>query len=128
MVDNKYSTPVELTEDDISLGMKNERTVVLRSTNPVYDGKAVRVRTLRGREFRDIIQRIHIGKDDVAGGYAMALEACRLGIVTPGIASKLDDLDHDIILQIGNQILAASRPKEEEVEDFSGAQRGSSVS
>lgn len=119
------STPVELTVEDIALGMKNERTVILRSANPIYDGKAVRVRTLRGREFRQIVQKIHIGKDDVAGGYAMALEACRLGIVTPGIASMLDDLDHDIIMQIGNQILAASRPKEEEVEDFSEAQKGS---
>lgn len=58
----------------------------------------------------------------------MAFEACKVGILTPGITKRLDDLDHDIIEQVGNEILAASEPKEEAVEDFSKAQPGSSVS
>ena len=36
---------------------------------------------------------------------------------------KLEDIDHDIILQIGEEIIAASEPKEDEVEDFSQAKK-----
>lgn len=126
---DKYTTPVELTEEDISLGMQHERIVVLESQNPLYKGKAVRVRALRGREFRQITQGVQIrGKEDINGAFRMAFEACKLGILTPGISKHLDDLDHDIIEQIGNEILAASEPREDAVEDFSTAQQGSSVS
>ena len=45
------STQLELSAEDISLGRENERTVIIESANPVYDGKAVRIRTLRGRSF-----------------------------------------------------------------------------
>ena len=117
------STPLELSAEDISLGMKNERTVIIESVNPVYNGKAVRVRTLRGREFRQITNKVHVGTDDLAGSFAFALEACKVGIVTPGLVSKLDDIDHDVILQIGQDIIAASEPKEDEVEDFSPAKK-----
>jgi hypothetical protein len=118
-------TPLELTAEDITLGMANERTVIIESANSLYDGKAVRVRSLRGSEFRAITQRIHLaGKEDLTGSYAMAFEACKLAILSPGVAGKLGDLDHDIILQIGQEILAASEPKENEVEDFSTAQAG----
>gem|GEM_PF-1518884 len=124
-----YSTPIELTEDDIGLGMQRERIIILESQNPQYKGKAVRVRALRGREFRTITQGVQLrGKEDINGAFRMALEACKVGILTPGIAKRLDDLDHDVIEQIGNEILAASEPKEEAVEDFSKAQPGSSVS
>ena len=117
------STQLELSAEDISLGMKNERTVIIESANPVYDGKAVRVRTLRGREFRQITAKVHVGKDDLAGSFAFALEACKVGIVTPGLASMVEDIDQDVILQIGQEIIAASEPKEDEVEDFSQAKK-----
>ena len=117
------STPLELSAEDISLGMKNERTVIIESANPVYNGKAVRVRTLRGREFRQITAKVHVGADDLAGSFAFAMEACKVGIVTPGLVSMLDDLDHDVILQIGQDIIAASEPKEDAVEDFSQAKK-----
>lgn len=123
----KYSTPIELSEDDIGLGMQQERTIILESQNPQYKGKAVRVRTLRGREFRQVTHNVQLrGKEDINGAFRMAFEACKLGILTPGITKRLDDLDHDVIEQIGNEILAASEPQEEAVEDFSGAQPGSS--
>ena len=95
------STPLELSAEDISLGMKNERTVIIESANPIYDGKAVRVRTLRGREFRQLTARVNVGKEDLAGSFAFAMEACKVGIITPGLADLLDNIDHDIILQIG---------------------------
>lgn len=120
---------LEMTAEDITLGMQNERTVTLKSPNPQYNGKTVRVRSLRGGEFRKIMNTVRItGSNDMAGSFAMAMEACKSGIVTPGINDKLDNLDHDIILQIGQAILSGSEPKEEEVEDFSIAQKGSSSS
>lgn len=119
-------TPVELTSEDITLGMANERTVIIDSANPIYKGKAVRVRTLRGAEFRTITQKIRLaGKEDLTGSFAMAVEACKTAILSPGIAGRLSDLDHDIILQLGQDILAASEPKDEAVEDFSTAPKGS---
>jgi hypothetical protein len=120
-------TPVELTAEDITLGMANERTVIIDSANSLYDGKAVRVRTLRGSEFRAITQRVRLaGREDLTGSFAMAFEACKTAILSPGIAGRLADLDHDIIMQIGQEILAASEPKETETEDFSTAPSGSS--
>jgi len=117
---------MEMTAEDITLGMQNERTITLKSPNPQYNGKMVRVRSLRGGEFRKIMNMVRIsGSNDMAGSFAMAMEASRSGIVTPGISDKLDNLDHDIILQIGQAILSGSEPKEEEVEDFSIAQKGS---
>ena len=115
------SSPMELSAEDITLGMKNERTVIIESANPVYNGKAVRIRTLRGREFRQITTKIHVGPEDLAGNYALAMEAAKIGIVTPGIATLLENMDHDVVVQIGQEILAASAPDEEKVEDFSKA-------
>jgi hypothetical protein len=106
-MDNK-SVPLEISAEDISLGMANERTVIIESANPAYNGKAVRVRSLRGREFRQITAKVHVGSDDLAGSFAFAMEACKLGIVTPGIVPKLEDLDQDVILQVGEEIIAAS--------------------
>ncbi|MFA7212207.1 MAG: hypothetical protein WC110_12255 [Bacteroidales bacterium] len=120
---------LEITAEDITLGMQNERTITLRSPNPQYNGKTVRIRSLRGGEFRKIMNTLRItGSNDLAGSFAMAMEASKSGIVTPGISDRLADLDHDIILQIGQAIMTGSEPKEEEVEDFSIAQKGSSSS
>lgn len=118
-------TATELSAEDITLGMANERTVIIESTNPLYHGKAVRVRTLRGSEFRAITQKIRLaGREDLAGSYAMAFEACKTAILSPGIADRLADLDNDVLMQIGQEILGASEPKDEAVEDFSTAQKG----
>jgi hypothetical protein len=117
------SSPMELSAEDISLGMKNERTVIIESANPVYNGKAVRIRTLRGREFRQITAKVHVGPEDLAGNFMLAMEAAKIGVVTPGIAAKIEDLDHDIILQVGEAIIAASQPDEEKTENFSNQKR-----
>lgn len=119
------STAMELSVEDITLGMKNERTVIIKSANPSYDGKAVRIRTLRGREFRQITTKIRVVPEDLAGNFALALEACKLGIVTPGVAEQVDSIDQDVILQIGSEILAASGPNGDIVEDFSMAKKAS---
>lgn len=120
---------LEITAEDITLGMQNERTVTLKSPNPQYNGKMVRVRSLRGGEFRKIMNTVRItGSNDMAGSFAMAMEASKSGIVTPGISDRLADLDHDIILQIGQAIMTGSEPKEEAVKDFSTARTGSSSS
>jgi hypothetical protein len=119
------SAPIELTAEDITLGMTNERTVIIESSNPKYTGKTVRIRTLRGSEFRTITQRVKLaGREDLTGSFAMAMEACKTAILSPGIAERLADLDHDVIMQIGQEILAASEPKEDDVEDFSTAPKG----
>ncbi len=117
------STALELSVEDITLGMKNERTVIIESANPSYDGKAVRIRNLRGREFRQITAKVHVGPEDLAGNFLLALEACKIGIVSPGVAAQVDSIDQDVILQVGSEILAGSAPKEDAVEDFSMAKK-----
>ncbi len=116
--------PLEILPEDITAGMKNERKLILESANDQYNGKMIRIRSLRGREFRAITKKVRVGREDLAGNFELAMEACKLGIITPGIAARLEDMDHDVILQIGEAIIAASEPKEKEVEDFSGARRG----
>lgn len=117
---------MEITVEDINDGMKVERTVIIEAKNEKYNGKAVRIRTLRGREFRAITQKTRLaGKEDLAGAFALSLEACKLGILTPGIRERVDDLDEDVILQVGGEIMATSEPKEEAVQDFSIAMKGS---
>ncbi len=116
---------MEITADDITAGIKFERTLLIESANGHYNGKSIRIRSLRGREFRAVTKKVRVGREDLAGNFELAVEACKLGIVTSGIAARLDDLDHDVILQIGEAIIAASEAKEKEVEDFSGAQKGS---
>jgi hypothetical protein len=114
----------ELCIEDIELGMAVEKTVELKSDNPIYNGKSVRVRALRGKEFRQISQRSKVISGDIASNFILALEACKVAIITPGIASKIDDVDNDIILQLGEAILAVSGANEEEIEDFSTAPEG----
>jgi hypothetical protein len=114
----------ELCVEDISLGMAVEKTVVLVSDNPIYNGKSIRVRALRGKEFRQLTARVKVSQNDLASNFALALDACKIAILTPGIASMVDDMDNDIILQIGEAILSASEPKEDVVEDFSTAPGG----
>jgi hypothetical protein len=123
---NSNLTPVEITAEDISAGIKEERVVLIESGNPRYNGKSIRVRSLRAREFRKITAKVHVGKDDLHGNFELAFEAAKIGIVTPGIAEKLDDIDPDVILQVGQDILASSEANDKAVEDFSGAQKASS--
>lgn len=121
------SSPMEMSAEDITLGMKNERTVIIESANQAYNGKAVRIRTLRGREFRQITAKVRVaGIEDLNGNFALAIEAAKIGIVTPGIAAKLEDIDHDVIVQIGQEILQASMPDEEKAENFSNPTPGKS--
>ena len=123
-METNSSSPMELSAEDITLVMKNERTVIIESANPVYDGKAVRIRTLRGREFRQITAKVHVGPEDLAGNYALAMEAAKIGIITPGISTLLENMDHDVVVQIGQEILVASQPDEEKTENFSKATPG----
>jgi len=116
---------VEITAGDISAGILQERSVLIESGNPCYNGKSIRVRSLRAREFRKITAKVHVGKEDLHGNFELAFEACRIGIITPGIAEKLDDLDPDVILQVGQDILASSEAQDKAVEDFTGAPRAS---
>ncbi|OPY54703.1 MAG: hypothetical protein A4E48_00282 [Methanosaeta sp. PtaU1.Bin060] len=123
---SENATPLELSAEDIIAGIKVERTVVLKSANEHYNGKVVRIRTLRAREFRQIANKVRLeGEADLAGSYSMAMEACKLGIITPGIVARLEDLDHDLVMQIGSAIYAASRVEEAQVEDFSDQTKAS---
>jgi len=128
MADIPKPEPQEATIEDLTKGLAFERSIVLDTPNTYLDGKKVRYRSLRGREFRRITQRIQVGKDDLAGNYALALEACKVAILTPGFAERAEDMDHDVVLQIGQAIIDASKPEEEEVEDFSRAEKARSSS
>ena len=58
----------------------------------------------------------------MASNFILCMEACRVAILTPGVAEKIADFDHDVILQVGGLILTGSQPEEEKVEDFSTAE------
>ena len=112
----------EFNIEDLPAGIVMEREVVMKSENPIYNGKKLRIRSLRGREFRQITSKVKIVKGDVAGNFLLCMEACRAAILTPGVAEKIADFDHDVILQVGGVILTGSEPDEEKVEDFSTAE------
>ncbi|MHB8123466.1 MAG: hypothetical protein ACYDG4_15085 [Desulfuromonadaceae bacterium] len=123
------STPMELSAEDIKAGINKEITVILKSNNEAYDGKAVRVRPLRASEFRSLSQRVKIGNDaDLGDLYAFNYMACSVkatkttpgAILTLGIVENLDSMDADIINQLGDAIISISQPAEEKIlEDFS---------
>jgi hypothetical protein len=112
----------EFNIEDLPAGIAMERTVIMESANPIYNGKMLRIRSLRGREFRQITSKVPIKMGDVASNFLLCMEACRLAILTPGVAEKIADFDHDVILQVGGVILTGSQPEEEKVEDFSKAE------
>ncbi len=111
--DNKPVDEIPLTLEDITAGTKFERTVVLKSVNDAYNGKAVKVRSLTGRVFRELMHKFHIKDNDPTVSFDMSMEACRRGIVDKAIASRVDDLDEEVISQLGMAIIVASQPKDE---------------
>jgi len=112
----------EFNIEDLPAGIAMEREIIMKSENPIYNGKMLRIRSLRGREFRQITTKVKVTKGDVAANFLLCMEACRLAILTPGVADKIAEFDHDVILQIGGAILTGSEPDEEKVEDFSEAE------
>jgi len=114
---------VEFNVDDIPAGASFERTVVVHTKNKIYDGKAFRIRSLTGMEFRQITSKIKLMKGDVASNFLACQEACATAILTEGVAKMVPKMPHDVILQIGGEILDVSDGKEEAVEDFTGADK-----
>lgn len=110
--DDKFNVPEELSVDDVTLAMANERTIILESPNKFYHGKAVRVRPLRGVEFRRISNSVKPRSGDLSGMFAMALEACKICILTEGIGSKINAIPHDVIFQVGGDLIASAKDKE----------------
>jgi len=115
------SAVTELTVEDLVAGIGLEREVILKSTNPIFNNKSVRIRSLKAKEFRQITQKASVKPNDLASNFEWCMEACRIGILTPGIAERVGDLDHDIILQIGGQIIAGSIADEKKIENFTTA-------
>ena len=56
----------EFNIEDLPAGIAMEREVIIKSENPIYNGKMLRIRSLRGREFRQITSKVPIKKGDVA--------------------------------------------------------------
>ena len=113
---------VEFHGDDIQRRAATERPVVVHSMNKIYDGKAFRIRSLTGMEFRQITSKIKLMKGDVASNFLACQEACATAILTEGVAKMVPKMPHDVILQIGGEILDVSGGKEEQVEDFTEAE------
>jgi len=114
---------VEFNADDIPAGTSFERTIVVHSKNQIYNNKAFRIRSLSGAEFRQITAKIKLMKGDVASNFLACQEACRIAVLTPGVAEKVPKIPHDVILQIGGEILDVSDGNEEAVEDFTEADK-----
>ena len=114
---------VEFNVDDIPAGASFERTVVVHTKNKIYDGKAFRIRSLTGMEFRQITAKIKLMKGDVASNFLACQEACRIAVLTQGVSEKVPKIPYDVILQIGGEILDVSDGNEEAVEDFTEADK-----
>jgi len=113
----------EFNADDIPAGIAFERTVVVHSKNKIYDGKAFRIRSLAGQEFRAITRKVKITKGDVGSNFLACQEACAIAILTPGVSEKITKIPHDVVLQLGGEILDVSEGDEEKVEDFTEADK-----
>jgi hypothetical protein len=116
---NKKLEPIPFDPAEIDEGIKYERTVVTKSNNPTYDNRSFGIRSLRGGEYRAILNKINPRPQNMADANVLAYEACKKGLLNEAIVKRLDDIDADVILQIGSEILEVSKPMEEEVEDFS---------
>ena len=113
---------IELTVQDITMGTAYNKSIVLESGNPTYNGKTLRYRALSASEFANAMEKSGItAEQDPASSFRFLIEACKLGIVTPGVAKQAGNLDKDVIAQIGGAILGASNVSEKKVEDFSKA-------
>jgi len=112
----------EFNVDDIPAGASFERTVVVHSANKIYDGKAFRIRSLTGMEFRQLATKTKLVRGNVASNFLACQEACATAILTEGVAKMVPKMPHDVILQIGGEILDVSGGKEEQVEDFTEAE------
>lgn len=117
------ATAEEFNVDDIPAGISFERTVVVHSKNKIYDGKAFRIRSLTGQEFRQLTAKTKLVRGDVGANFLACQEACAVAILTDGVAKMVPKMPHDVILQIGGEILDVSDGKEEAVEDFTEADR-----
>ena len=112
----------ELTIQDITMGTAYTKNIVLESGNPTYNGKTLRYRALSASEFANAMEKSGISSEqDPASSFRFLIEACKLGIVTPGVGKQAGNLDKDVIAQIGGAILGASNVSEKTVEDFSKA-------
>ena len=112
----------EFNADDIPAGASFERSIVVHSRNKIYVGKAFRIRSLTGMEFRQIATKTKLTKGDVGSNFIACQEACRIAILTKGVGEKVPKMPHDVILQLGGEILDVSDGKEEKVEDFTEAE------
>ena len=119
---------MEISDEDITAGIKAERIVIIKSKNPNYNGKAVRIRALRAQEFKSLTARVAVRKDNLGDAYALSYAVCEAGVLTPIFKARLAELDEDIVSQVGQEILSTetASPKEVEdaVEDFSTAREG----
>lgn len=113
----KSDVEILLTVDDITHGTAFTRKLVLKSSNPHYDGKTVEYRALSAAEMARVMRDSKMGGGaDPSKNFEFMIEACKTGITTAGVGAKADKLDTDIITQIGGAILGVSQPSEAEVE------------
>ncbi len=124
--------PVEVDAEDVKMGIKREKIVIMQSENENLNGKAIRVRPLRAREYKELTGKVilKLNAPDLGSAFALQYAACKITkpsptILTPGIQELIDDMAQSDVGQLGDAILGMSAPKEEAVEDFSKAQKGS---
>lgn len=115
---------IELTAEDITAGSKHEKRLVLKSDNPNYNGKTIKYKTLTATEFDTVMSSRNLHSGDVK--FSTLVKICEIGILNPGVGKNAGTLDYDLIVQIGNAIIGASKPDEKKVTDFSEGQKDSS--
>ena len=122
---SKDMMEIELTEQDIVEGSKYRKKVKLNTDNPMYKGKVVSYRSLKGDEFAKIMEKM--GMDDkptAAENLRFLIEICKIpGVLTDGVAKMVSQLDQELIGQIAGAILGSSKGDEKKVKDFSEAHK-----
>jgi hypothetical protein len=116
---------IELTLQDITEGSNFIRSVVLRSSNPNYNGKTIKYHSLDGDRFALAMENAGLtGNQDPSESFRFLMEICKLGIVNKEVARMFAKADQDVIQQVGKLILGVSKLDEKQTENFSKAQQG----
>jgi hypothetical protein len=114
------SVEIELTVQDITMGTAFTKSIVLDSSNPVYNGKTLKYRALSASEFATAMEKSgYTSEQNPAVSFRFLIEACKLGIVSPGVGKQAGSLDKEVIAQVGGAILGASDVSSKKVESFS---------
>lgn len=125
--ETEYQLKRELAKDAEILTLDevlNHRNKIIKIYLSAYD-RAIEAHPLLAGTFLDIVRKTQFkGKNDIAGGYALALEACQASLIDGNLRENLLDFDNTAINDISEVIMRESElPKERILKNLSSPKR-----